>query len=56
MELGFGRGREKEARGKETRYYEPFALHAPICWAISGGGDQEQGGDQLALKQVYTKR
>jgi len=44
MELGFGsyppqqgereRERERRERERETPGYEPFALHAPMHWAI----------------------
>jgi len=40
MAFGFGFGRERGARERrergerETRGYEPFALHSPIHWAI----------------------
>ena len=39
--------REKEERERErerdNRLHSPFALHAPIHWAMLGGCDQEQG-------------
>jgi len=34
---GLGLGRERERGERETRGYEPFALHAPIHWAMLGG-------------------
>ena len=40
MGLGFGRGGGTE---RETRGYEPFALHVPIHHAMLGVCDQEQG-------------
>ena len=49
MALGGGRQppprnktREREARERETGY-EPFALHAPIHWAIRGGRSKHLG-------------
>ena len=38
VSVGEGGGGERETPG-----YEPFALHAPIQWAISGGVTAKEG-------------
>jgi len=38
------RERERGERERETTGYEPFALHAPIQWAMLGVCDSEKRG------------
>ena len=50
------REREREWGNMETTGYEPFALHAPIHWAIKGHVIKNRGScGQSRFKQTISK-